>query len=212
MPQTNAKDAAADAAWVKVHGASDLQFAPLPEWHPEPPPAWLEALGRFLRDLFEPIARVLGVSWPVLQWCIYGLLALGVLLLVWRIAAPLWTERQRKQPEAEAAWVPDQTAARALLEDADRLAAEGRFDEAAHLLLLRSFDHIADTRPEWLAPASTAREIAGLSALPAAARAGFARITALVEQGRYALRPLGAEGWQEARGAYTAFALERLAA
>jgi hypothetical protein len=47
--------------------------------------------------------------------------------------------------------------------------------------------------------------------LPSAARGTFARITRLVEQGRYALRPLGAEGWREARAAYAGFALERLA-
>ena len=217
MPQasTHASDApthaATDAAWIKVHGASDLQFAPLPPWHPDPPPFWLKALGEWLETIFAPVARALGLSWPVLQWLIYGLLALGIALLVWRIAAPLWTERRRRAaPEPVEAWTPEAAAARALLEDADHLAAQGRYDEAAHLLLLRSFDHIAQARPEWLLPASTAREIASLAALPAVARSAFGRITELVEQGRYGLRPLQREGWDEARAAYAGFALERL--
>ena len=206
-----ASDSAADAAWAQVHGASDLQFAPLPPWHPDPPPFWLKALGEWLEKVFAPVARALGLSWPVLQWLIYGLLALGLVLLVWRLVAPLWTERRRREAAAAPeTWTPEASAARALLEDADRLAAQGRYDEAAHLLLLRSFDHIATARPEWLNPASTAREIAGLAALPAVARGAFARITALVEQGRYGLRPLHREGWDEARAAYAGFALERL--
>jgi hypothetical protein len=133
VPQasTHASDASTDAAWAKVHGASDLQFTPLPPWHPDPPPFWLKALGEWLETIFAPVARVLGLSWPMLQWLIYGLLALGIALLIWRIAAPLWTERRRRAaPEASAAWTPEAAAARALLEDADRLAAQGRERDA----------------------------------------------------------------------------------
>jgi hypothetical protein len=39
-----------------------------------------------------------------------------------------------------------------------------------HLLLQRSVHHIAEARPDWLLPASTAREIAGFPG-PARARA-----------------------------------------
>jgi hypothetical protein len=70
--------------------------------------------------------------------------------------------------------------------------------------------HIAATRPEWLHPASTAREIAGLRPLPQRARDAFALIAARVEQSRYALRPLAAADWQAARAAYADFALQRL--
>lgn len=188
----------------------DLQFAPVPDWTPAPTPDWIKALGRFLKSLFEPVGRALGVSWPVLEKVLIGLLALGVALLVWRGAVWLWG-RRRAAPTPEAEWRPDAAAARALLDDADALAAQGRFDEAAHLLLLRSLEHIAAARPAAVAPASTAREIAALDFLSAPARATFAAIAALVEQGRYALRPLGPDDWAAARRAYHDFARQPLA-
>ena len=57
------------------------------------------------------------------------------------------------------------------------------------------------------APASTAREIAGLGALPQAARSAFGVIATLVERSRYALRPLGQPDWAAARAAYAGFAV-----
>ena len=111
--------------------------------------------------------------------------------------------------EAEAApeWRPDAAMASALLSDADLLAEAGRYDEAVHLLLRRSFDDIAQTRPDWLTPASTAREIARLAPLPAAARTAFGVIAGEVERSRYALNALGHPDWTRARAAYAAFAV-----
>ncbi|HWU03354.1 MAG TPA: hypothetical protein VN222_11505 [Novosphingobium sp.] len=211
-PQADALANAARQHWQAVHADPSIQFAPLPNWLPPGPPGWLQALGRWLAKVFEPVARALGMSWPVLEKLLIALAVVGVLALVWQIAAPLYARwRARPAPPAPA-WAPDQEQARALLEEADRLAAQGDYDAAAHLLLLRSFEHIATARPEWLGPASTAREIAHLPALPGAARAAFARIAALVEASRYALRPLAAPDWHSAREAYAAFALQRLAA
>ncbi len=106
--------------------------------------------------------------------------------------------------------MPDRDEALALLEDADRLAAAGRFDEATHLLLRRSVSQIAGARPDWVHPASTAREIAAISALPDAARRAFALIAGRVERSLFALRALDAADWQAARAAYADFALQRL--
>ena len=117
----------------------------------------------------------------------------------------------RGYPEAEPEWAPDRAEAIALLEDADRLAAAGRFGEAVHLLLKRSVRHIADARPDWLMPASTAREIAMMPALPEAARQAFGTIAARVERSLFALRDLDSGDWQAAREAYAKFALERFA-
>lgn len=215
-----AHDGAAHAAWAKLHatgfgGNSDLQFTPPAPWKAPEPSPWLGAFGRWLEAMLAPLARMIGVSWPVLQMVVLALVALALGLLVWKIVAPILAsmleQRRNKPPQAaQETWVPEARAAAALLEDADALAAQGRFDAAAHLLLLRSFDHIAAARPEWLLPASTAREIAGLPALPRAASEAFAQITRLVEQGRYALRPLDGAGWQAARDAYTGFALQNL--
>ena len=99
-----------------------------------------------------------------------------------------------------------------MLDDADRLAAEGRFDEATHLLLQRSVGQIAAARPEWLEPSSTAREIAALPALPEPARHAFGVIAERVERSLFALRRLGPDDWQAARAAYADFALAAPAA
>jgi hypothetical protein len=151
------------------------------------------------------------MSWPVLQKVLIGLAILGVLFLLWRLVVePLLGRRRQPKVEAAPEWVPVRSAAVALLADADRLAAEGRFGEAAHLLLQRSVNHIAEAQPDWLLPASTAREIAVLPRLPQRARDAFAVIAARVERSLYALRELDATDWQAARSAYADFALERI--
>jgi hypothetical protein len=209
---TAARDAA--SAWQQVHADPSIQFAPM-DITAKPPelPGWLEALGRLLRSLFEPLGRAIGISWPVLQWVLLGLVALFILYAAWRFSEPLRQGWKRKdQAEAAPEWRPDQAEALALLEDADRLAGEGRFDEATHLLLRRSVQQIQAARPDWVRRASTAREIAGIAALPDRARAAFGLIAARVERSLFALRNLDAEDWQAARAAYAEFALERLPA
>lgn len=209
---TAAQDAA--SAWQKVHADPSIQFAPI-DLNLKPPetPGWLQALGNFLRGLFEPVGRALGVSWPVLQWILLGLAVLFVLYAVWRFSEPLrlgWNKNGQVADKPE--WHPDEAEALALLEDADALAAEGRFDEATHLLLRRSVQQIQTARPDWVRRASTAREIAGIAALPEKARTAFATISARVERSLFALRSLDANDWQAARAAYAEFALEHLPA
>ncbi len=149
------------------------------------------------------------MSWPVIQYVLIALALLCALFLLWRLVLePLLERRRRPKVQAEPEWAPARAHAVALLEDADRLAAEGRYGEAAHLLLQRSVGHIGDARPGWLLPASTAREIASLPQLPERARTAFGIIAARVERSLFALRALDAADWQAARGAYAEFALQ----
>jgi hypothetical protein len=204
-PAIKGAEAAQDAArdWQAVHADPAIQYAPV-NVTTKPPemPGWLT-------DILEAIARALGMSAPVLLWVVGGCVALVVLYALWRLAEPLF-ERTPKLADEPEDWAPERDQALALLEDADRLAAEGRFDEAAHLLLKRSVAQIAGARPDWIHPASTAREIAAIGALPERARSAFATITARVERSRFALRDLDAADWQAARAAYAEFALERM--
>ena len=209
-------EAAQDAAqaWQRVHADPSIQYAPIitPPVVPPEVPGWLESLGRFLRSIVEPIGRALGMSWPVLQWVMLGLLVVFLLYVIWRLidsARQNWANNVSKAVAAPE-WRPDQAEALALLEDADQLAAEGRFDEATHLLLRRSVQQIASARPQWVRRASTAREIAAIAALPDKARTAFALIAGRVERSLFALRSLDAGDWQAARSAYAEFALERL--
>lgn len=204
--------AEADAVrdWQSLRADADIQYAPLPDVPPPEVPGWLKLLGEWLRALFEPIGNALGLSWPVIEKVLIVLAVLCVLLILWRLLSPLIARWRGSAPAAAAEWEPDRAAAVALLEDADRLAGEGRFGEAVHLLLQRSVGHIADARPDWLLPASTAREIAAFPMLPARARQAFGVIAGRVERSLFALRDLDLGDWQAARAAYADFALAEL--
>jgi len=193
--------------WQAVRDMSDIQFAPLPPMKPPETPGWLKWLGEFLQDLFGPLGEALGLSWPVVRLVLAALAILLVLFVLWRLIWPAIAARRGRQVEEEPEWAPDRLAAAALLEEADRLAAEGRYGEATHLLLQRSVGHIAEARPDWLIPASTAREIAALPMLPPRAREAFGAIAVRVERSLFALRALDREDWNVARSAYADFAL-----
>ena len=202
--------------WQQIRDSADIQYAPIPPEKiapPPEPPGWLTALGEWLdsvlRVIFEPLGKLIGLSWPVVQWVLIGLATLFVLFILWRLLEPLIRAPRKPKAGAEPEWVPDREEAIALLDDADRLAAAGKFGEAVHLLLKRSVRHIADARPEWLLPASTAREIALMPMLSQAARQAFGTIATRVERSLFAMRELDATDWQAAREAYAKFALER---
>jgi hypothetical protein len=204
------------AAWERLRDDGDLQFAPveIPDIKP-PEPSWFEKmLARvfdFLADLFTPVGQVLGASWWWLQWVLLAALIVFVAVLLWRMFGPgAGLRRAAGAPVTEDEWHPEAAASLALLEDADRLAAEGRFDEATRLLLQRSVGQIAAARPDWVEPSSTARELAALPALPDAARRAFGVIAERVERSLFALRALDRGDWEAARAAYADFALARL--
>jgi len=165
---------------------------------------------RWLGDVFAPLGQLLGGSWWWLQWVLLAAVAGFVVLMLVRMFGPGGAARQRQAAPPVAQWQPDRAATLALLEDADRLAAEGRFDEATRLLLQRSVGHIAAARPDWVEPSSTARELAALPALPDAARTAFRVIAERVERSLFGLRALDRPDWDAARAAYTEFALARI--
>ncbi|MXO74977.1 hypothetical protein GRI40_07050 [Altererythrobacter aerius] len=203
----------AGQAWEAVRADPAIQFAPVtqPATPPPEPPGWLQSLFRWLTELLEPVGRALGMNWPTFRWVLLAIAIVAALALAWRIVGPAIGWRPRAAPVPESEWAPETGDALALLEDADRLAAEGRFDEATHLLLRRSIGQIAAARPGLVEPATTARELSGMAALPDGARSAFATIAERVERSLFALRALGPDDWQAARDAYARFALARLA-
>lgn len=207
--------ASSPSGWADIRNDGDLQFAPvtIPDVPPRQP-SWFERLlgdiFNWLGELFAPLGQLLGGSWWWLQWALLAVVGGFVLLMLVRMFGPGAAARQRTPAEPEAEWRPDRAATLALLEDADRLAAEGRFDEATRLLLHRSVGHIAAVRPDWVEPSSTARELAALPAMPNAARAAFRVIAERVERSLFALRALDRPDWEAARAAYAEFALARI--
>jgi hypothetical protein len=191
-----------DEALARLHGElvrrGDLQFE-FPPAEVEQPPAWADWLVR----LFEAIG-------PFLKLLFWAGLAIGVGLVVAVAAREIVATYKRRKAAVDAAappaWVPEPAKARALLEDADRLAAHGRFDEAVHLLLFRSIDDLAGRRPEDVRPALTSRDIAEIAAMPGPARSAFTAIARVVETSFFGGRAVGAGEFGECRRAYEAFA------
>jgi len=138
----------------------------------------------------------------------WGGLVIGAALIIWFVVREVLALRRRRRPEAVAPadWRPDVGAARALLDEADALAAAGRFGEAIHLLLFRSIDDIAGRRPGLLRPALTSRDIAALDQMPGEARSAFGRIAQEVERSFFGGRSVAADDFTRARQDYEVFA------
>ena len=186
-----------------------LQFTfpkPAPQPPPGPTPLWLQLLEKWLGGAFNVIGHVLG-------WVFIGGLALVVAVVLFFIGREIvrtrWPDlfkRKKTVRQTPVDWRPEAAAARALLEDADRLAAAGAYGEAVRLILHRSIQDIDGRRPRLLRPAFTAREIGGLPDIPETARAMFVAIAAVVERSLFGGRSLDAEAFSACRRAYEAFA------
>lgn len=197
-----------DAAYDQVRSAGDIQYSPSFAKPPEPPPGWWDDVIRWLEQAFGPVAQALATAWPVLSKLLLVALAIGVLALLWVILAPYIADWRERRATVAPEWAPDEALARRLLQEADALAAQGRFDEAAHLLLYRSIEDIAAKRPDLLRPSTTAREIGAFEALSGRARSAFGVIAEHVEASFFARRPLDRSAWDSSREAYRAFALD----
>jgi hypothetical protein len=145
---------------------------------------------------------------PAAQILIWGALAILVLFLLYWIAKGLrdWRRKPAETAAAEPGWRPEAAPALLLLGEADALAADGLYGEAARLILHRSIEDIQAHRPALVRPALTSRDIAGLPALPGGPRAAFARIAMLVERSLFAQVALAAADWRDCRAAYEEFA------
>ena len=198
-------DIARDPEFAKAHARlvadKSTQFE-LPAFLPPEIPAWIKPTGEFFKWLL-----------PAFPYIFWGAVALVVGLVAWFIVnesrgmAFRWPWQRTPGAEEEAEWAPDETAARALLTEAEALAAAGRYAEAARLLLRRSVEDIARRRPEFLKPSVTARDISVAGTIPGGARKAFAAIARVVEVSAFGSASVSADAWTECRAAYGEFAL-----
>lgn len=162
-------------------------------------PGWLIWLGDFLEKA-GPVIKVI-------FWAAVACLVLGLLYLLARwLEARGFSWRNAAEVEKAEEWRPQESQARALLEEADALAAAGRYAEAAHLLLFRSIEEIDSRRPDLVRPALTSRDIAGAPAIPPGPKRAFAGIVMQVERSLFGGRSLGEPDWRGCRAAYEEFA------
>ena len=195
-----------ETAWQELRADDQIQFAPVDIPEPDPPPDWLADFMDWLGEALAPVGRLLVEIWPVLMWVLIALAVLALGYFIYGMFGPGFKRRKGDKAKREE-WVPAEGEAMALLEEADRLAEAGDYDEATHLLLKRSVRQIAEARPDLVEPSSTARELAAEPRLPEAARTAFGLIAAPVERSLFALRKLDRDDWQAARAAYADFAL-----
>ena len=176
---------------------------------PRPPvthlPQWLEAILNAIGEVLKAIA-------PLLGWVFIGGLVVALLAVLFFIGREFVLTRwpnvfKRKRPPAKPEpWRPEAATARALLEEADKLAAAGRYGEAVRLILHRSIEEIEGRRPRLVKPAYTAREIGRLGDIPDNARDVFVGIAGVVEKSFFGGQALDAHGFAACRRAYERFA------
>jgi hypothetical protein len=191
-----------EAAHRKLLADETLQFR-VEAFKPPDPPAWLEPLVKFLQFIAPYLQYVF--------WAGAALIVAIVLYNLWRHFRELYANRQASDtPEAAAPapqFRPAPQRARALLEEADRLAREGKYGEAARVLLHRSIEDIETAHPSAIGLSMTSREIARVDVLSEQGRAVFSGIARAVETSLFGGRALEASQFAACRKDYESFAL-----
>lgn len=160
----------------------------------------------------------LGFLGPIFQLIFYGLLVLVVAYILYLILNTIIATRRGSVKAAKVeempdipVYQPDAETARVLIDDADNLAAQGKFAEAVHILLFRSIQDIEDKRPHHVKRSLTSREIANLPILSPKARDVFSQIGKFVEKSFFGGGLLSMEDYEISKAAYKAFAFENIA-
>ena len=199
----NVMEARADRADIVADQSIQTAFTTTPP--PPDPPAWLQAIDRAISAFFNWLGDLVETGHGTIRLILILIAIAAVAWALWRFW-PLIAERLGWRPTVvtEAAPLIEGDRVRALLAEADALAAEGRYAEAVHVLLWRSLEDIGARRPDAVAPDRTARAIAQGSALPPPIRDAFAQIARRVEISHFGGRGMDQSGWDAARDAYTA--------
>jgi len=192
-----------DPGYSQTIAGGEIQTAFPPPQPPPPTPEWL-------KSLFDAIGSFFQWSAPAAKPLLWIFVAVVILVLLYHFvpAFARWVDNlpfRRKADDDDAVdgvGLAEAGAARALLAEADALAAEGRFAEAVHLLLYRSVEDISDRRPGLVKPAMTSRELAEARDLPSVARGAFSRIARAVEISLFGGRSIDAGAWDQCRTAY----------
>lgn len=193
-----------DPGYSQTIAGGEIQTAfPPPPPPPPPTPEWLKSLLQGIGDFFEWSA-------PAAKPLMWIAVALILLFLLYHFvpAFARWVDNMRFGRKGDGGEADDHIgqveagAARALLAEADALAAEGRFAEAVHLLLYRSVEDIEGRRPGLVKPAMTSRDLAEAHDLPSVARGAFSRIARAVEISLFGGRSIDAGAWEQCRSAY----------
>ena len=184
---------------VKRDEAYQYELAePIPR---KPPSAFERWLGKILGAIFGFLAPLL----VIVFYLGVGALILGALYLIGRaIYETRFAKPEAKETDAPEIplYQPAEAQARILLDEVDKLAAEGRYGEAVHTLLFRSIQDIDRNRPNVVRRSLTSREIGSLSVLTAGAQTAFSTIAGVSELAHFGGVSVNKAGFETARQAY----------
>jgi hypothetical protein len=158
---------------------------------------------------------VLGAAAYLTQIVFYVLAAVALLLVVGWIVQSLALRRRR----GVAAAVEEGGGADAAggverepdVEEAQRLAAEGRHGEAIHALLLAAIHHLSARSRVAVQPSRTSRELARLLPLPGEAKEAFNELVRAVELSLFGGEPAGPEDYERGLARFRALVVRRAA-
>jgi hypothetical protein len=190
-----------EAAHRQVLADPSLQFRFVPPPSQPETPEWLNWLAETLQALAPALNVIFWGGVILIAALILYAIAREILRRLPGTAAAIASEAPAAKPQFH----PTRARAQALLEEADRLAREGRFNEAVRVLLHRSINDIEETFPNVILPSLTAREIGRIEELSARGRDVFVLIARAVERSLFGGRALGASDFAACRGAYADF-------
>lgn len=194
-------EAEVEKAYRSLKRNEDYQFElaePIPR---KPPSPFGKAVGRFFNAVFSFLVPLVRIAF----WLGLGGMALGATYLIGRaiyetrFAKP--TKKKKVEPDIPL-YQPAEAQARILLDEVDKLAAEGRYGEAVHTLLFRSIQDIDRNRPNVVRRSLTSREIGKLTVLTAKARGAFSTIAGVSEIAHFGGIAVNKSGFETARAAY----------
>ncbi len=158
-----------------------------------------------------PLLPILAQALRLAGWAVVAVACVvGVVWVVSRMALDAKRPGRRRSSEVPSADGRDAAATEPNADAAAALAADGRFGEAIHALLLTAFSDLG-RRLGALPPSTTGREVVravagpAVAAPPVAAEALHALVAA-VERSRFAARTVGAADYALCRAAYQRFA------
>ena len=124
---------------------------------------------------------------------------IALLVLLGTVIASIVRNRRGPEARLDPAVESETATPAAALEkprtEAERLADEGRYEEAIHHLLLETIEALANTRKGGLPDSWTSREIENGLPMPDEARAPFSHLVNAVESSLFGGRPVGEADW-----------------
>lgn len=148
-----------------------------------------------------PVAEPVISAGAELTRILFIVLAVAVVVLILAWVTQTVFQRMatgRKNAEAESEVQSEKARPERELDvgDATRLAAEGRYGEAIHALLLAAIQHFAARAHIQVQPSRTSRELARLLPLRGDSRAKFNELVMAVERTLFGGEPAGPEDYQ----------------